>query len=233
MNVLVLAKRRARARRRQSGAAMFIVAMTMAVLASVGIYALAAAANEVRTSGNERQSTQTHYLAEYGIIGAAHEISESVATFGIQSMFNDKLRETACVALPGVPSTAPDMTRACRRLGSLELKVLNAPASSWTANVTETYTGSTPLLSTVDPGSFGPVPMSGDFFVELTDPSDANPPAGYAMNLNMCFKQITVTSGGITRPDFPGIAAPTAGFAGEGIEFQRARFVVGPGQCDF
>ena len=43
---------------------MFVVAMTIAVLASVGIYALAAAANEVRTSGNERQNTQTHYLAE-------------------------------------------------------------------------------------------------------------------------------------------------------------------------
>ena len=54
---------------------MFIVAMTLAVLASVGVYALAAAANEVRTSGNERQNTQTHYLAEYGVLGAAHEMT--------------------------------------------------------------------------------------------------------------------------------------------------------------
>jgi Tfp pilus assembly protein PilX len=230
MNAVALAKRRARGRRGQSGAAMFIVAMTLAVLASVGVFALAAAANEVRTSGNERQSTQTHYLAEYGIIGAAHEISDAVGNFQIAAMFTNPLRETACVALPGVPSTAPDMTRACRRLGSADLANLNTP---WTAHIVEQYTATDPLSSSVNPGSFGPVPMNGDFFVELTDPSNANPPAGYATNLNLCFKEIAVTAGGITQPVFPGIANPTAGFAGEGIEFQRARFVVGPGQCDF
>ena len=47
---------------RRRGAVMFVVAMTIAVLASVGMYALAAASSEVRTSGNERQNTQTHYL---------------------------------------------------------------------------------------------------------------------------------------------------------------------------
>ncbi len=75
MNALALAKRRAALRRREGGAVMFVVAMTLAVLASVGIYALAAAATEVRTSGNERQNTQTHYLAEYGVLGAAREMA--------------------------------------------------------------------------------------------------------------------------------------------------------------
>ena len=68
MRALALAKRRSALRRRDEGAVMFIVAMTLAVLASVGVYALAAAATEVRTSGNERQGTQTHYLAEFGVI---------------------------------------------------------------------------------------------------------------------------------------------------------------------
>ena len=75
MNALALAKRRAALRRREDGAAMFIVAMTLAVLASVGVYALAAAATEVKTSGNERQNTQTHYLSQYGVLGVAHEMT--------------------------------------------------------------------------------------------------------------------------------------------------------------
>ncbi len=68
------AKRRWSHRQDEAGAAMFIVSMTLTVLASVGIYALAAASNEVRTSGYERQNTQTHYLASYGVLGIAHEI---------------------------------------------------------------------------------------------------------------------------------------------------------------
>jgi len=65
MAILLLAKARAAHRPQESGAVMFIVTMILTVLASVGIYALAAATNEVTTSGSERQAAQTHYLAEY------------------------------------------------------------------------------------------------------------------------------------------------------------------------
>jgi len=71
MDPLVLAKARSLRRRHQRGAALFVVAMALAVLASVGIFALAAAATEVRTSGNERQNAQTHYLSQYGILVAS------------------------------------------------------------------------------------------------------------------------------------------------------------------
>ena len=45
------AKRNARRRATQSGAVVFIVAMTLAVLASLGLYALQSASAEVKTSG--------------------------------------------------------------------------------------------------------------------------------------------------------------------------------------
>ena len=58
---------------------MFLVTMTLAVLASVGLYALAATTSEVTASGSERQATQTHYLAQYGVLGASHELAASKA----------------------------------------------------------------------------------------------------------------------------------------------------------
>ena len=228
---LATARVRARRRARQDGAAMFIVAMTLAVLGSVGVFALAAAATEVRTSGNERQNTQTHYMTEYGIIGAAHEITGAVAKWQLGVMLDPTHRDglkagstnAPCLALQNVPSTADAMTLACRRLGSAELGGGWSPAA-----ITVPYASTTPLQSNVTPGSLGPIPMQGDFFVELTDPWKANTPSRYALDLNFCFIEMTVTAGGITEPIF---TDNTAVVAGKGIEMQRARLVAGPMQC--
>ena len=223
MTALDLAKRRARRRRGQAGAAMFIVAMTMAVLASVGVYALAAAATEVRTSGNERQNTQTHYLAEYGIVGAAHEVTSSKAQWYLQQML--AAPDVCPLSLPGVPSTANILVRACRRIGSAEL------SATWSGPPTSPYTGTTPLDTSVPPGSLGPIPLTGDFFVELSEPTQANAPSRYGLDLHFCFIDLTVTSSGITKPVYPNAPDLTPGFAGEGVEVQRARFDAGPIQC--
>ncbi|HEY1693514.1 MAG TPA: hypothetical protein VGG39_15205 [Polyangiaceae bacterium] len=209
-------------RRRERGAVMFIVAMTLAVLGSVGMYALVAAANEVRTAGNERQNTQTHYLSEYGVLGTAHEIVSSKAQFYLGLMLTQP--DTPCVSLPGVPNTAAAMTRACRRLGATEL------GQAWTGSpITISYGSNTPYTSGVAPGSFGPVPMNGDFFVELTEPTQAQAPARYATDLHFCFIELTATSSGITQPVIPG--QPSGVYANEGIEQQRARIMAGPVQC--
>ncbi|HXN31412.1 MAG TPA: hypothetical protein VN894_06095 [Polyangiaceae bacterium] len=210
---------------------MFIVAMTLAVLGSVGIFALAAAATEVRTSGNERQNTQTHYMAEYGIIGASHEITGAAVKWQLGVMLDPLNRDglkpgstgAPCLALQNVPATADAMTLACRRMGAAELGAAWAPTP-----ITVPYASTTPLMANVNPGSLGPIPMSGDFFVELTDPWKANTPARYALDLNFCFIELTVTAGGITQPVFTN---NTAQAAGEGIEVQRARLIAGPIQC--
>jgi hypothetical protein len=206
---------------------MFIVAMTLAVLASVGVYALAAASSEIRTSGSERQNSQTHYLAEYGIIGAAHELTATTAQWYLGIMMSAN-RDTPCLALPNVPSTSDAMALACRRLGSAEL------GRAWAVPPTVPYgggTATTPLDPLQAPGSLGPTPMSGDFFVELTDPMQANAPARYALGLNLCFILMTASGTGITQPLFPGVADLTPQFAGEGIEVQRARLLAGPMNC--
>ncbi len=204
---------------------MFIVAMTTAVLASVGVYALAAASNEVRTSGNERQNTQTHYLSEYGILGATHEMASGKAQFYLGLMLTQP--DNPCVSLPGVTASAAPVTKACRRMGSAEL------GQQWTgAQITVPFGNGTTTpayKSGVAPGSFGPIPMSGDFFVELTEPTQAQAPARYDTKLNFCFIEMTATSSGITQPIIAG--QPTGQFANEGVEVQRARIIAGPVQC--
>jgi hypothetical protein len=225
MNALVLAKVRSSRRCREGGAAMFIVAMTIAVLASVGMYALAAASNELRTSGNERQNTQTHYLATYGVLGTSHELIATRAQFYMGLMLSNP--DSPCVSLPNVPSTADPLTKACRRLGSAEL------GQAWANPITVPYTGNAPYAPLTAPGSFGATPMSGDFFVELTDPVELSPPARYATDLHFCFVQLTATSSGITQPLFPWLTAggSTAQYGGEGVETERARIVAGPVMC--
>jgi len=203
---------------------MFIVAMTLAVLGSVGVYALAAASNEVRTSGNERQNTQTHYLAQYGVIGVAHEMVSGKAQFYLGLMLGQP--DSPCVALPNVPSSAAPVTRACRRLGSAELGNV---IGQWQAPITLNYGSNYAYQSGVTPGSFGSIPMSGDFFVELTEPTQAQAPSRYATDLHFCFIEMTATSSGITQPVVVG--QPTGVYANEGIEVQRARIIAGPVQC--
>jgi hypothetical protein len=223
MTALALAQTRSTRRHREGGAVMFVVAMTIVVLAAVGVFALAAAATEVKMSGNERQSTQTHYLAEYGVLGAAREMAATKAQLYVGLMLS---QPDTCLSLSNVPATAAAMTRACRRLGSSEL------GASWAAPVVNAYGGLAPYAAGIAPGSFGATPMKGDFFVELTDPTQASAPARYSTDLHFCFVQLTATSSGITQPQYPTMAnAATSMFGGEGVETQRARIIAGPVQC--
>ncbi len=245
--VLSTAKRRALRRRQSAGAAMFVVAMTMAVLVSVGVYALAATANETRTSGNERQSTQTHYLADYGIVGAAHEVTSSRAQFFLTQMMSPTYRDSLCTSLPNLASAPapfsgyaayPQML-ACKRMGSAELGMTWTPPALAIAGGLVPYTGTAAYTKADAPGSLGPVPMTADFYVELTEPTQANAPAQYALNLSFCFIEMTVSSTGITQPvvntsAFSGagaLAVASSQYGSEGLETERARLVAGPVQC--
>jgi hypothetical protein len=229
---LSLAKKRAARRRDGVGAVMFVVSMTLAVLASRGLYALTAAKTELTTSGYERQNAQTHYLAEYGVLGAAQEITATKAQYYVGLMFSNA--EPQCVSLPGIVNgtdtilnkPADPMLAACRRIGSQELYSKGNGGQGWQKQVLDPYTGTVSFQNGVNPGSLGPVMEQGDFFVELTEPTQAPPPPGYGLNLNFRFVLLTVSASGITQPMIAN--NDTARFGGEGLESERARFVAGP-----
>jgi hypothetical protein len=220
MTHLPLAKRRALRRRHQAGAAMFVVSMMITVLGAVGMFALAAAATEVKTAGNERQNTQTHYLAEYGIQAFARDSEEGRIDFQLATGY---LTPDVCMSLP-LPSSnvlvgksESSVAKFCRRFSPAELSL------SWAAAATVAYSGSTPYaVNATAPGSLGPVPSSPGFYVEITDPTDT--PGKGTGNEKCHFENVTVTSYGVTQPLFNSSIA----YGSEGIELQRARVVAGP-----
>ncbi len=223
MSSLALAKKRTLRRRGEAGAVMFIVSMMVTVLAAVGMFALAASATEAKTAGNERQNSQTHYLAEYGILAFARE-SESGKVQSIVSLM--KSNPDSCVTLP-LPSSSyvpagkeSDLTKGCYRFTPAQFQQMG----SWSTSMATAYGGTAPYTpSTALPGSLGPVPMSPAFFVEVTD-AQIRDVAGFSGDCH--FVVMTGTSFGLTQPQAG--AALNIAYGAVGQELQRARYVAGP-----
>jgi hypothetical protein len=223
---LSLAKRRAARRAHDGGAVMFIVAMTIAIIAAMGVYALNIASVEVKTAGFLRQNVQTHYLSEYGVLGAAQEVSGAKAQLYRDLMI--KTPDTQCTSLYGIPGPAitGPLPQACRRVGSVELGkawAITPPLTTYLSNASETARGSVGL------------PTAPDFYVELTDPTQKTSPSGYGLDPGggggLCFVQFTVAAVGITQAGvLPPL--PSSPYLGEGLETARARITGGPIKCN-
>jgi hypothetical protein len=222
--LLLDAKRNARRRSREGGAVIFIVAMTLAVLASLGLYALQSASAEVKTSGYSRQNAQSHYLSEYGTLTGVNAMSGTTGQLYLAMMRNPTQMDTSCLSLQGVDMTnASNLTKACRRMGSAEL------SSAWQSSV-PAIIGAQPNVA----GSLGPYALTGDFYVEITDPSSGAQMWGIDTRLGLCFQQFTLMAVGITEPDQAMLAqqnvtlTPTALYGAQGMEMSRARITAGP-----
>jgi len=219
-----------RARARERGAVVFIVAMTLAVLASLGMFALISASSEVKSAGYERQSVQTHYLAEYGMVAAAQKLGPDYAQAIEAQMrnstdYNASYARNHCVSLESVPSTADAPSRECKILRMTDL------TQGWTAPF-----NATPLraVSGSTPGSLGFTALNGFFTVEVTDPVFGQPKAGMAVLgqplTTMCPVTFTVTTFGAT---FPNNASSnvTQTYGAAGVEQGRGRLTGGPIPC--
>jgi hypothetical protein len=205
---------------------MLIVSMMITVLATVGLYALAAAATEVKTAGNERQSTQTHYLSDYGVVAIAHEVDSTRVAAYLGLMYVQPQVPCQSLPIPSNPAIAStdSLARACARIEPGDMQTLG----QWVTSATVPYGGTVPYSSTAtSPGSLGPVPTNAGFYVELTDPTYTSVPPRYSLDLHLCFITLTATSTGVTTPSLAGAAA----YGDEGLETERARIVAGPTPC--
>src|SRR5208283_5184716 len=93
-----------------------------------------AATSEVAASGSERQATQTHYLAEYGVVAGAHLMTASRAQSYIATMLNPATIDKGCWSLPNVTATTqPDpVFRACSHVKDSEIAQVDGWASGAT-----------------------------------------------------------------------------------------------------
>lgn len=76
---------RAIRRKRERGAAIFVVVLLVTMLLGIGIFASRSASLATATSGHERQMTQAQYMAEYGALLARSELDD---TSSVQAWLN-------------------------------------------------------------------------------------------------------------------------------------------------
>ncbi len=220
------AKRRAASRTSSDGAVMFVVAMTITVLAALGAWALQSAALEVRMAGYERQNTQTHYISEYGVLAAMQSLNATfapailpVAVTGVNGV------RAQCLSAPTQNNaSASCMAKACFRWTSAQstLNIYNPTSYAYPAAVGP-YAIDPSSVTGTTPGSFGLTSMQGDFSVELTEPVQGPAQPGTS---GMNFYWVTLTSYGRTQQS----TSPnnTALYNSEGDEILRTRVLAGP-----
>jgi hypothetical protein len=212
-------------RARQRGAAVFVVLLVITLLTALGVFAVRSASLATRSTGHHRQLTQTHYVADYGIVAMAGDlgIRGDAHTANMKSASNTQCVGYAELAAPGPDQRVP--TCAVYSYGYLD------------AMVVQSYDSNKKLLDPATSsvaGSLGPVPLEGDMRIEVTDWHPAwPPPEGIDASgaLPVGYATVTVSVNGMVRP--PQVVAgswDTTAATAAGIEAQRAHVMIGPVQ---
>ena len=214
-------KKRILRRRSQRGAVMLIIAMTLAVLAALGLYALKAASTEVKTSGYARQNAQSQSMAEYGVLVSTQSMGGTLGSMQVAAAISIATQDTMCLSLVGIDMLNSGFrSQACRRVGSAELQT-----TIWkTGGVKPTE----PYQPGAKTGSLGPFAIAGDYFVEITDPACAYQAPGYSGG-NFWFTDTTLTAFGRTEPDRVVLALTALQtIADMNVNLSRAHILAGP-----
>lgn len=210
----ILAKKRARARRDDAGAVIFIVATTLGVLAVMGVYALTATTQDLRAAGNVQRAAQANYVNSYGAIATAEYVNYDNADDIVnRRMLNPNASASAaeknCISTQRNDPVlfGDERTKSCVRIAAVELKV---PWGGQEPFTSQSFTHNTLPGQEID----------ADVYTELTNPTDAAPPPGYNLDSNFKFVMVTATSFGIVKP------RGTIGT--ETLRQGRGRFIIGP-----
>jgi hypothetical protein len=209
-------RRRNRRPARERGAIIFIVAMTLALLAAMGMYALTATTAEQRTSGYMRQAAQAHYITELGNQSSIDAFSPTNASYIENQMRTASSSQCDSTAAARSVTSTSEIARRCVRISR------NFVERTWIAdaNGAPRNLGSvTYPLFAVD--GFGPTNSSADFMTEVTEPLNSAPEAGFDQNNGKCFRKFTLTTIGSLRRNS----------VTNTREVGRARVVTGPFDC--
>ncbi|MBN9161128.1 MAG: hypothetical protein J0I07_09205 [Myxococcales bacterium] len=218
---------RARARRDSAGAAMFIVAITLGLLAAMGIYGLSATAIDIRSAGHLRQSAQAQSAAEHALVLTAETFTPGTTGEIVKAMQSGRtgagtdIQATNCKTANAFNAGTNAEFRgaqACLSWSVAEMQHMAKNVNPWTLDGT--------TQTTFSPQSFGDVPQRAYVRVEVTNPVDIPPPPGTGLNDRFTFTQVTVT----TFVDMKNAATPVAASTtpAESIAQGRGRLTVGP-----
>lgn len=213
--------RRARARKDSAGAAMFIVAVTLGLLAAMGVYGLSSTAIDIRAAGHFREAAQAQSAAEHALVLSADSFTPGTAGELVKAMMSGRtgggspadIQATNCkTANPYDGNAEYRAAQACLNWTPKEMSNISKKVNAWTLDTT--------TQTTFTPDSFGPVPNRAYVRVEVTNPVDIPPPPGTGLNDRYTFTQVTVTTFVDMKPSATGaIQTSTLG---------RGRLTVGP-----
>lgn len=174
---------RARARQRSEGAVMFIVVVTLGLLAAMGVYGLTATQSDIKSAGHMREALQAQRAGEHALIMTAETFNPATSKALVESMSGAKRTQNCRSAtLYGGPLVPVPPAAACLRLTEAEMKATNASVNAWTA---------VPGFSA---DSFGAVNATPSVEVEISNPVDIPPPAGSGYDpATQRFTQVTAT----------------------------------------
>lgn len=214
-----LAVRRARARRRNAGAVMFIVVVTLGLLAAMGVYGLSAASADVKAAGHLREALQAQKAGEYALTLTAETLNpRSVGPLiGQMSTLGRTQNCKTASALPGGFTSVPPAA-ACLRLTETGMRTAAMSVNAWVINPDPPPPAIAPD-STFASDSFGSVSSVPKINVELSDPFDVQRPG---FDASMRFTQVTAT----VFADVRSATDPTA--PSQAIVTGRGRLTVGP-----
>lgn len=220
--------RRARSRRRQRGASMFVVAITLGLLGAMGVYGLSAAASDMRAVGHLREALHAQRAAEHAMIMTAEAFNPMTGPRLVEELTGGATGQ-ACphsARPPGAAATATKFqnVEGCLSLTAAELqKVVNGAVTpngvgtgNW-ATGTEPYTAESffPLAKTSGETALAPAVT-----LEVTNAVETALPPGWDEGKDV-FYELTVTSVALMKRN-------SANGATESTTRGRGRIVVGP-----
>jgi hypothetical protein len=230
-----LAVRRALRRRKEAGAALFVVSVTLALLAAMGVYGLTSTSLDVRSAGHNREAMVGQNVAQHTLMLTAETFSPSKAQGIINGMYGDN-RTKDCKTTRKFTAgsvTKTNNAEACTRLNPARMQLLSIGPSSAQAPI---GTGAGYIFQ---PDSFGKdwngVPYTNttaatviqpEVQVEVSNPVAVSMPGFQSSDMNnqqKQFAQLTITVFTEMRePNKP----PTTSVLG------RGRIIVGPASLD-
>jgi Tfp pilus assembly protein PilX len=165
---------RVRTRRRERGAALFLVVLVLTIVTAIGVFSMRSASLVDVATGYNRQSVQATLVAEYGARAAASYLE------------NNPELVSGTTRIPGCAQALQDIDA-------------NAPCTVFkTSLIADALTDTAP--DTIEDGVSGqlsspldPTGISAEFVTEMTEPSMASvtQSPGFTSGL---FKQVTFTS---------------------------------------
>jgi hypothetical protein len=217
---------RARRRREQRGAAVFVIVMVITLLSALGIWAARSATMVDVATGHSRQALQVQYLADMGL-----QTTTAFMANGLANEFVRLGRLGAERCTQGLDPTVFMRTPFCYPFFSNDLNgafaqsllVMNATAHGQNSlgHLGKDYLGS-------NVGN-----LRGDFVVEMTDIGPAPPCRGCELDdVNTTVKQASVilTAIAAVHPDgvLAGNACTELGSSTAGRQMMRGHAVIGP-----